>query len=75
MGPRQGLISAAAALLAEDGVQAVTRRGIAKAAGGSHGAPLRHFGGWAELLSAVSTIGFTELCERGTCPEPNHVNG
>jgi AcrR family transcriptional regulator len=65
MGPRQRLISAAAALLAEEGVQAVTLRGIAKAVGVSHGAPPRHFGGRAELLSAAATIGFTELCERG----------
>jgi AcrR family transcriptional regulator len=65
MGPRQRLISAATALLVEDGVEALTLRGIAKAAGVSHGAPLRHFGGRAELLSAVAAAGFTELWERG----------
>ncbi|MCU1680050.1 MAG: TetR family transcriptional regulator [Amycolatopsis sp.] len=65
MGPRQRLITTAAALLAEEGVQAVTLRGIAKAAGVSHGAPLRHFTGRAQLLSAVAALGFVELRERG----------
>lgn len=61
MGTRQRLITTASELLAEEGVGAVTLRGIAKAAGVSHGAPLRHFSGRAELLSAVATLGFTEL--------------
>ncbi|MEQ0560506.1 TetR/AcrR family transcriptional regulator [Amycolatopsis sp. NEAU-NG30] len=66
MGTRQRLITTASELLAEEGVGAVTLRGIAKAAGVSHGAPLRHFSGRAELLSAVATQGFTELLERRT---------
>ncbi|MEU0530844.1 TetR/AcrR family transcriptional regulator [Amycolatopsis tolypomycina] len=66
MGTRQRLIATASELLAADGVGAVTLRGIAKAAGVSHGAPLRHFAGRAELLSAVATRGFTELLERRT---------
>jgi AcrR family transcriptional regulator len=65
MGPRNRLISTATTLLSEQGVQAVTLRGIAKAAGVSHGAPLRHFTCRAELLSAVAAAGFTELLERG----------
>ena len=64
MGTRQRLITTASELLAEEGVGAVTLRAIAKAAGVSHGAPLRHFSGRAELLSAVATLGFTELFER-----------
>jgi len=66
MGTRQRLITTASELLAVEGVGAVTLRGIAKAAGVSHGAPLRHFSGRAELLSAVATQGFTELLERRT---------
>jgi AcrR family transcriptional regulator len=66
VGTRQRLITTASELLAEEGVGAVTLRGIAKAAGVSHGAPLRHFSGRAELLSAVATQGFTELLERRT---------
>jgi AcrR family transcriptional regulator len=64
MGPRQRLITTATRLLTEQGVEAVTLRGIAKAAGVSHGAPLRHFSGRAELLSAVAALGFAELGER-----------
>ncbi|MEC3982326.1 TetR/AcrR family transcriptional regulator [Amycolatopsis sp. H20-H5] len=66
MGPRQRLITTATRLLTEQGVEAVTLRGIAKAAGVSHGAPLRHFTGRAELLSAVAALGFVELRERET---------
>jgi AcrR family transcriptional regulator len=65
VGPRQHLIATAATLLAAEGVQAVTLRGIAKAAGVSHGAPLRHFPGRAQLLSAVATLGFLKLREHG----------
>ncbi|WP_328604426.1 TetR/AcrR family transcriptional regulator [Amycolatopsis sp. NBC_00345] len=63
---RQRLISTATALLTDAGVEAVTLRGIAKAAGVSHGAPLRHFSGRAELLSVVATRGFTQLLDRGS---------
>jgi AcrR family transcriptional regulator len=63
--PRRRLISTAVGLLTEEGVEAVTLRRIARTAGVSHGAPLRHFTGRAELLSAVATEGFTELHKRG----------
>lgn len=61
--PRRRLISSAVALLADEGVEAVTLRRIAREAGVSHGAPLRHFAGRAELLSAVASEGFAELGE------------
>lgn len=64
MGTRQRLIDTASELLAGEGVDAVTLRGIAKAAGVSHGAPLRHFSGRAELLSAVATRGYADLLTR-----------
>ncbi|WIY05663.1 TetR/AcrR family transcriptional regulator [Amycolatopsis mongoliensis] len=64
MGTRQRLIDTASELLAGEGVDAVTLRGIAKAAGVSHGAPLRHFSGRAELLSAVATRGYAGLLAR-----------
>ena len=47
MGTRQRLIDTASELLAGEGVDAVTLRGIAKAAGVSHGAPLGQFSGRA----------------------------
>ncbi|NKQ55685.1 TetR/AcrR family transcriptional regulator [Amycolatopsis sp. K13G38] len=64
MDSRTRLISTAVGLLYEEGVEAVTLRRIARAAGVSHGAPLRHFAGRAELLSAVATEGFAELHKR-----------
>ncbi|MFC4002459.1 TetR/AcrR family transcriptional regulator [Prauserella oleivorans] len=62
---RQRLIDSATALLTDEGVEAVTLRRIAREAGVSHGAPLRHFAGRTELLSAVATTGFAELRRRG----------
>ncbi|GAA1993875.1 TetR/AcrR family transcriptional regulator [Amycolatopsis minnesotensis] len=55
------LIATATALLAEEGVEAVTLRRIAKDSGVSHSAPLRHFSGRAQLLSAVAAEGFAAL--------------
>ncbi|MFD2490772.1 TetR/AcrR family transcriptional regulator [Amycolatopsis jiangsuensis] len=66
MTARQRLIRTATELLTGSGVEAVTLRGIAKAAGVSHGAPLRHFSGRAELLSAVAAVGFTQLLGHST---------
>ncbi|MET0134283.1 MAG: TetR/AcrR family transcriptional regulator [Kibdelosporangium sp.] len=63
-GTRQRLIDCALGLLAADGVEAVTLRQIARAAGISHGAPLRHFPSRAALLAAVAATGFAELCRR-----------
>ncbi|WP_020670272.1 TetR/AcrR family transcriptional regulator [Amycolatopsis nigrescens] len=64
MGTRRRLIDCASELLDSEGVEAVTLRRIAKRAGVSHGAPLRHFAGRAQLLSAVATLGFQELYGR-----------
>ncbi|SDX81543.1 DNA-binding transcriptional regulator, AcrR family [Amycolatopsis xylanica] len=64
MDTRERLISSATTLLTEEGVDAVTLRGIAKATGVSHGAPLRHFAGRAQLLSAVASNGFEALRHR-----------
>ena len=65
MDSRTRLITTAVTLLTEEGVEAVTLRRIARAAGVSHGAPLRHFTGRADLLSAVAGEGFAELHKRG----------
>ncbi|GHF01099.1 TetR family transcriptional regulator [Amycolatopsis deserti] len=62
--PRQRLIDSAIAVLTSEGVEAVTLRRIAREAGVSHGAPLRHFAGRAELLAAVAASGFAELRDR-----------
>jgi AcrR family transcriptional regulator len=64
MGTRQRLISCAVTVLAAEGVEAVTVRRVAREAGISHGAPLRHFPNRAALLSAVASTGFARLGEQ-----------
>jgi AcrR family transcriptional regulator len=58
---RERLIAAARAHLDEQGLEGLTLRGIARRAGVSHGAPLRHFPGVDHLLSAVAADGFRGL--------------
>src|SRR5262245_19918622 len=61
--PRQRLIQTALELLVEQGLAAMTLRNIARAAGVSHGAPLRHFTSLADLLAEVAAHGFRTLSE------------
>ncbi|MHB1517868.1 MAG: TetR/AcrR family transcriptional regulator [Acidimicrobiales bacterium] len=60
-GLRQRLIEAAAELLAERGPEGTSLREIARRAGVSHGAPLRHFDSLTSLLSEVAANGFADL--------------
>ena len=48
-------------LLMSEGPHAVTLRGLAKRAGVSHSAPLRHFADRDALLDAIAAQGFDEL--------------
>jgi len=50
-------------LLAEEGLDALTLRHIARRAGVSHGAPLRHFRSRGDLLAEVAARGFAMLSE------------
>ncbi len=59
--PRERLLQAARDVLAEDGLEGLTLRAIARRAGVSHGAPLRHFPTLASLLAAVAADGFARL--------------
>jgi AcrR family transcriptional regulator len=59
--PRPRLLAAARAVLSRDGLEGLTLRAIAREAGVSHGAPLRHFPSLAALLSALAAQGFHEL--------------
>jgi AcrR family transcriptional regulator len=61
---RKRLIGCALEVLASEGVDAVTVRRVARSAGISHGAPLRHFPSRAALLCAVAGTGFAELAAR-----------
>ena len=61
--PRERLIQTALELLAEEGLEGLSLRSIARRAGVSHGAPLRHFASLADLLSEVAAHGFRVLSE------------
>jgi AcrR family transcriptional regulator len=58
---RKQLVAAARAHLNAQGLEGLTLREVARAAGVSHGAPLRHFSGLSSLLSAVAADAFDEL--------------
>ncbi len=58
---RRALVREALALVAEEGIEALTLRAVARRAGVSHSAPYRHFEGLAGLLAAVAAEGFREL--------------
>lgn len=57
------LVQVALELLAEGGVEGLSLRRIARRAGVSHGAPLRHFRSAADLLAEVAARGFRQLSE------------
>jgi len=59
--PRERLLQAARDVVGDDGLEGLTLRAIARRAGVSHGAPLRHFPTLAALLSAVAADGFSRL--------------
>ncbi len=59
--PRARLLAAAREVLAAEGLEGLTLRAIARQAGVSHGAPLRHFPTLASLLAALAAEGFDEL--------------
>lgn len=61
MTPRERLLQAAREVVAADGLEGLTLRAIARRAGVSHGAPLRHFPSLASLLAALAAEGFTGL--------------
>jgi AcrR family transcriptional regulator len=58
---RARLLDAARHVVATDGLEGLTLRAIARRAGVSHGAPLRHFPTLAALLAAVAADGFARL--------------
>ncbi|HEY8546116.1 MAG TPA: TetR/AcrR family transcriptional regulator [Acidimicrobiales bacterium] len=61
--PRDRLLRAARQVVARDGLAGLTLRAIAREAGVSHGAPLRHFPTLASLLAALAAQGFGELVD------------
>jgi AcrR family transcriptional regulator len=61
--PRDRLLQTALDLLVAEGLEGLSLRSIARRAGVSHGAPLRHFASLADLLSEVAAHGFRVLSE------------
>lgn len=60
---RNALVTAGVALLAEQGVEALSLREVARRAGVSHAAPYRHFPDRQSLLAAIAEQGFALLNE------------
>ena len=60
---RDRLLQAARDVAAKEGLEGLTLRAIARQAGLSHGAPLRHFPSLASLLAAVAADGFDRLVD------------
>ena len=58
---RDHLVATARQLLDAEGLEPLTLREIARRAGVSHGAPLRHFPSLAALMAAVAAGGFRDL--------------
>lgn len=58
---RAELIQAGLAIVAEDGVDTVSLRAVARRAKVSHSAPYHHFSNKAELLAALAAAGFERL--------------
>jgi AcrR family transcriptional regulator len=55
---RRALIEASIELIADEGISALTLRGVARRLGVSHAAPRHHFSDKAELLAAIAIEGF-----------------
>jgi AcrR family transcriptional regulator len=57
------LVDAVDHVLADDGLGALSLREVARRAGVTHGAPLRHYASFATLLSEVAARGFRTLAD------------
>jgi AcrR family transcriptional regulator len=55
------LVVVAEELLESEGLEGLTMRAVARRAGVTHGAPLRHYASFATLLAEVATRGFEGL--------------
>ena len=57
----EAILLRAAEIIDQEGIEALTLRGIARDLGVSHGAPNRHFRNKAALLSALATEGWLQV--------------
>ncbi|MFP6654296.1 MAG: TetR/AcrR family transcriptional regulator [Myxococcota bacterium] len=58
---RDRLVAAALEILAEEGIEALTLRSVARRVGVSHGAPARHFRSLSDLRAEVAAVGHRML--------------
>lgn len=58
---RQALLDRAAEVIAEQGIEALSLRGLARDVGVSHAAPARHFRDRKALLSGLATEGYSRF--------------
>ncbi|MBB3456816.1 AcrR family transcriptional regulator [Rhizobium sp. BK313] len=58
---KAALLAEAAIILEKEGIQALTLRAAARAAGVSHAAPKNHFGDLTGLLSELAALGFVRF--------------
>lgn len=71
------LVQVALRLLAEEGIEALSLRSLARRAGVSHGAPARHFRSLSDLRAEVAAHGFrllSEAIEKCAAPLPPDVS-
>jgi AcrR family transcriptional regulator len=61
---KAALLEQAELILEQDGIQALTLRAAARAAGVSHAAPANHFGDLTGLLSELAAVGFNRFSAR-----------
>ncbi len=61
--PRDHLVQVAVELVAKEGIESLSLRRIARRAGLSHSAPLRHFESLSDLLAEVAAHGYRLLSE------------
>ena len=64
---KAALLAEAETILERDGIQALTLRAAARAAGVSHAAPTNHFGDLSGLLSELAAVGFTPVQRDADC--------
>src|SRR4051812_7676834 len=58
---RSAMLDAAQRLLETEGIEGLTLRAAARAAGVSHAAPKNHFGDLSGLLSELAALGFRQF--------------
>jgi AcrR family transcriptional regulator len=61
---RTRLVDATLDAVREQGLAGVSLRGVARRAGVSHAAPLKHYAGFGDLLTEAAAAGFERLGER-----------